>query len=539
MLQRNEAVAFEDELVFADESIEASDNECSRKWKILIVDDDEAVHKVTQMVLRDFSYKNQNLQFINAYSGGEARQMITEHPDTALILLDVVMETSDAGLRVVRHIRETLKNKFVRIILRTGQPGQAPERQVITQYDINDYKLKSVLTDQALYTTVISALRTYRDMNTIEKNRKGLEQIIQSSGTLFKLQSLKQFATGVLTQITSLFNLNEDTLYLQNSGFTVIQEDDGWNIIAATGKFKDCVNRPFQEAIPTEIFENLEQASLHRESYFCKNAYIAFFETQKQSRNLLYIEADSRHLGETDKKLIDIFSKNVSVALDNIFLSQEVTDTQKEVIYTLGEVVESRSSETANHVRRVAEFSYLLALKAGMDENQAELLRMASPMHDVGKIAIPDRLLNKPGKLTPNEFEIIKTHTVIGHNILKHSKREIMNMAATIALQHHECWDGTGYPARLKGEDIHIFSRITALMDVFDALGYDRVYKKAWKTDHIVDFIKAGREMLFDPAIVRLFVENLGEFIEIKKKYKSNTKNERELSDAAHTYHRR
>ncbi|MEK6195001.1 MAG: HD domain-containing protein, partial [Deltaproteobacteria bacterium] len=191
----------------------------------------------------------------------------------------------------------------------------------------------------------------------------------------------------------------------------------------------------------------------------------------------------------------------------------------KEVIIILGEVIETRSKETGNHVRRVAEFSYLLALKYGLDQTQAELLRIASPMHDVGKVGIPDDVLMKPGKLDLSEVEIIQRHTQIGYEILKNSKREIMEAAKIAASQHHERWDGKGYPKGRKGEETHIFGRITALTDVFDALLHKRVYKEAWDLQKVLNYILDERAKHFDPRLVDIFMESIDEIIAINQKF--------------------
>lgn len=197
-------------------------------------------------------------------------------------------------------------------------------------------------------------------------------------------------------------------------------------------------------------------------------------------------------------------------------LNEEITNTQKEVVLTMGAIGETRSKETGLHVKRVAEYSYLLAKLAGLSEEEAILLKQASPMHDIGKVGIPDNILNKPGKLTPEEFDIMKTHAEIGYEMLKHSQREILKASSIVALSHHEKWDGSGYPKGLKGEDIHIFGRITAVADVFDALGHDRVYKKAWPLDDILELFKDQREKHFDPNLVDLFFENLDKFLQIR-----------------------
>ncbi|MEV9500132.1 response regulator [Aliarcobacter butzleri] len=205
---------------------------------------------------------------------------------------------------------------------------------------------------------------------------------------------------------------------------------------------------------------------------------------------------------------------------DVIELHKEIEETQREIIYKMGEIAESRSNETGNHVKRVAEYSKLLALLYGLDEKESDILFTASPMHDIGKVGVPDSILNKAGKLDENEYKMMKKHCVIGYNILKNSKREILKAAAIVAMQHHEKWDGSGYPRGLKEEEIHIYGRITAVADVFDALGSDRCYKKAWENEKIFELFRNEKAKHFDPKLVDLFFDNIDKFIEIKNKYK-------------------
>ena len=201
-------------------------------------------------------------------------------------------------------------------------------------------------------------------------------------------------------------------------------------------------------------------------------------------------------------------------------LNEEIEDTQKEVVFTMGAIGESRSKETGNHVKRVAEYSRLLAILYGIDKEKANILFTASPMHDIGKVGISDSILKKPGRLTEEEFEIMKTHVEIGYNILKGSKREVLQAASIVAYEHHERWDGTGYPQGSKGEDIHIFGRITALADVFDALGTVRCYKEAWSDEEIFKLLEEESGKHFDPKLVELFFDNFEKFNEIRQKYK-------------------
>lgn len=222
---------------------------------------------------------------------------------------------------------------------------------------------------------------------------------------------------------------------------------------------------------------------------------------------------------EKDMEYLTLAASYCGKSLESALLQHEIEETQKEIIFRMGEIGELRSKETGYHVKRVAEYSYLLALGVGLSEEEAELLRIASPMHDIGKVAIPDHILNKPGKLTDEEFRLMQSHTTLGHSLLKNSKRRIIQAAAIVAYQHHEKWNGKGYPQGLKGEEIHIFGRITALADVFDALASDRVYKKAWELDKVLKLIREESGQHFDPQVVESFFANLPQLLEVREQY--------------------
>lgn len=217
-----------------------------------------------------------------------------------------------------------------------------------------------------------------------------------------------------------------------------------------------------------------------------------------------------------DMEYLSLAASYSGKSLESIMLHEEIIETQKEIILAMGKIGEGRSKETGNHVKRVAQYSYILALGLGMSEWEAEMLRSASPMHDIGKVAIPDCVLNKPGKLTEEEFDQMKQHANIGYDFLRNSKRQLLQAAAIVAWQHHEKWDGSGYPRGLRGEDIHLYGRITALADVFDALGSSRVYKRAWKLDRILELIRAERGRHFDPMVVDVFFKELPSILEVR-----------------------
>ena len=483
----------------------ASDQTLKSKWKVMIVDDDEAIHNATKKVLRNFSFEDKGLKFISAYNKAEAKKLILQNADIAIILLDVMMDGEKAGLEIASYIRKDLKNKYARIILRTGQPHDVPEEIVIREYDINDYKEKSELTATKLFTTMISSLRSYRDIMLIDANKRALEMILRSSSTLLEENSIVKLTDRVLNEILAILTLNPIKTRCKISGFIATKNADSrFHVLSATSSYHRFLGQPVDDILPPVQSRDVE--TVYNKSFSSKQGHESF----------IYLE-NLNVIADWEQQLVDILMVNIAIASDNLFLNEEIEETQKEIIFTLGEFSEARSKETSNHVKRVAEYSKLLALKSGLPEQEAEIIRLASPMHDVGKLGITDTILNKPGKLTAEEFEIIKSHGMIGYEILKSSNRKIMQAGAIIALQHHEKYNGEGYPYGLKRDKIHIYGRITAIADVFDALGSERVYKKAWPLELILAYFEKEKNKHFDPRLVNIFLANMNEFLEIRK----------------------
>jgi len=515
-----EALFSDDEPLFGGDDSPSTNVQMENKWNILIADDEPDVHKVTKMVLHNFQFDGRSIELISAYSGAEAKQIMAERDDIALAILDVVMEEDYAGLEVARYIREDLKNRYTRLVLRTGQPGQAPENEVIRNYDINDYKDKTELTTTKLNTLLYATLRSYRDICTLNEHRKGLESVIEASSEVFSAGTLNKFATAVLSQITLLLGLEQSALYC--SSITQDKKLDietrRFRILAATGDMPVKQDYASLEELPPQISQGFKSVLNQHHSQYFDDHYIGYFSTQKGSESLLYVSLHNE-LSDLDKQLLEIYAANVAITYENLLMRDDIQETQKELVYMLGEAVEQRSKETGAHVRRVAQISRLLALKYGLPEEEAELIKLASPLHDVGKVGIPDSILNKPGKHTPEEWEIMVTHALIGEEILAKSDKRILQLGSIIAGQHHEKWNGKGYPRGLAGEDIHIAGRITALADVFDALGSKRCYKEPWPLDKITAIIQEERGQHFDPKLVDLLMDNIDEIAAIREEF--------------------
>lgn len=490
----------------------------SNAWKVLIVDDEKSVHDVTRLALNDFSYEGIGLHFFHAYSAAEAKDILLNEEDIALAIIDVVMEEEHAGLNLINYIRNDLKNRILRIVLRTGQPGQAPEREVLSQYDINDYKEKTELTSQKLYSTIFTSIRSYRDISALEATRHGLERVISSTAIIHRLNNLNEFINGVLEQLVAVLYLGKDTAYLVQ-GITAIEGTGmGSTILGGTGRYANLVGSAATEVLSTTELSLINKS---RESKSCVSEgsnYAIYFSPGDDTDDVLLFNSKSELQGDA-MYLLKLFCVNIGVAYSNILLNQGIEETQQELLYMLGEAIETRSRETGSHVRRVAEYCKILAEAYGLTLRQQELIRHASPLHDFGKIGIPDRILHKDGKLESEEWEYMKSHAMLGEEMLSHSDRELIKVASLIAGQHHEHWNGEGYPRGLNGHDISVYGRITAVADVYDALSSKRCYKHAWQNDEVIQYFLDQKGKQFEPKLVDILLELQGQFVEIQEKY--------------------
>lgn len=509
----------DDNLIFKEEDAPALIQVDKYGWKVLIVDDDDEIHNVTRIALSDVNYNGEKIQLLHAFSGKHAKDLIEQNPDISIILLDIVMEEDDSGLKLINYIRNILKNNFVRIVIRTGQPGQAPERKVIIDYDINDYREKTELTSQKLFSTIISSLRSYNNIMTIEKNRKSLVKLLEMSNKMFLYRKIEEFTGDIFHIIFDILAVMKTNINRDMNCFLAINNDYDFILFNGTGIYNNKKGSRLFDIIDPKLADLINNFSDKSPNLIIGDDFIMhYFKTMTDYSYLLYLDYQGI-LNEDQLYLIKLVFNTISSAYENICLNNDIVNTQSELLITLGEVIEKRSNETGNHVRRVAEYSKLLALKYGLGEEIAELIKQACPMHDIGKVGVLDEILNKPGKYTPEEYSKMKQHTTLGYQIFKDSNKLIFKAASIIALEHHEKYDGSGYPQGLKGEKIHIYGRITSLADVFDALSSNRSYKKAWEMNRIFEYIKEERGKSFDPDLVDLFFDNISEILQIKNRF--------------------
>ena len=483
-------------------------------WKIAIIDDEEGVHEVTKLTLRKFTFEERGVEFLSAYSGEEGLALFEAHPDIALAFVDVVMETDDAGLKLVDAIRNDLDNHTSRLILRTGQPGQAPEEEVIRRYDINDYKAKTELSSLKLKSCVYTAIRSYRDIQTIEKGKRGMEDVLKSSSSVLASQSLSQFGSAVLKQTLTLLNLDNSVLYLSTQ-HTDLYGDTTMTVLGASGDLVGLCEPGISKKIPESIEEKVKEVLASKTHYQSEELFIGYYPTGESTHNILYVKLNSP-LDALQRKTLEMFASNVAIIFQNLTQKEDIQQTQKELIMVLSDAIEMRSKETGGHVKRVILMTEFLSEKLHLSKEFIETIRYAAALHDVGKISIPETILHKPGKLDPEEWEIMKTHAQRGYDLLAGSDRIVAKMGAIIAKTHHERWDGKGYPDGLSKDNIPLEGRIMAIVDVVDALLSKRCYKPAWSEEEVKAYLRENAGKQFDPLITHIMLEHFDKIQEIR-----------------------
>lgn len=508
------------EFLFQDEPENTeSDNKnlLEKYWRILVIDDDESVHQVTKLVLADAEIEHRKLEIVSVFSSQEAKALLLKDSDFCMAFVDVVMETDHAGLELVDWIRNDIKNQAIRLVLRTGQAGNAPEAAVIRDFDINDYKEKTDFTSNKMITTVYAGIRAYRDIMTIQHSLDAFKQLISSTHDLLKIHNVKAFGSAALNHLLTLMNVESSALYIARSKIDFDHANNNL-ILACTGKYICESDSLDSSKIDLLVQNKIKQAFIDKAHYSDEDCFVGFYQTAHDSSSVLYIEfdGDAEHFRSN---LAELYATNVALILESITRQYEIELTQKELLYIVGEAIENHSQETGSHVHRVALICAMIADKLNLDEQYVQALRLAAPLHDIGKISISDEILHKPGKLNDAEWQVMQTHAEVGAQMLAKSSSSISKLGASLAKYHHENWDGSGYPKGLKGEEIPLEARIMAIADVFDALGSKRCYKQAWSNEQIHAFLSVQKGIKFEPKLVDLVLADFDEFIAVREKF--------------------
>lgn len=403
-------------------------------WKVLIVDDEADIHSMTRLALDDFEFAGKKLQIFQAMSGIEAQKILQEEPKIAVALIDVVMETDDAGLRLIDFIRNEQQSKLIRLIIRTGQPGMAPERMVIEHYDIDDYKDKTDMTAERLYTTMRIALKSYRDLSTLEANRKALTKILEVAPELYHPTSINQFFQGILSQIIGLCNLGEASfISTASNGLAIAKKDNDMMVQVGTGRFTDPSHNPEvakileigSKILSGEVTEGLDLLP--------PNTLLVPIKTHDNLIGFIYLE-DVYFLSEANQKLIHVFINQCTSALDNLELYHELKKANQNTSQLLVAAEQSREmAEAANRAKSIflAKMSHELRTPlnaiigySDIIQEDAEELGCSNILPDLEKIQTAGRQLLAIisdildiSKIEANKLEIHNSEFAVNHLI--------------------------------------------------------------------------------------------------------------------------
>lgn len=289
-------------------------------WKVVIVDDDPEVHNITQLSLENFKFEGKEIQFINLYSGTEAKQYFLENNDVALVLLDVVMESDDAGLKVADYLRKELKNTYTRIVLRTGQPGSAPEHSIFQHYDIDGYIAKTNMTINVLKQSMYIALRSYRDLLRIQNYQKGLEVVVSAITNLNQIDDVMSLSKSILKQISSIFNMaHVQFLVTGLQGYTKgVSQNNEWDIVLEPNDAK-----PLDESTNEHVvFKSISEKILQSKTNVCEENIYGYYYTSNKNTESAFILKSELPLPDTAIKLLGLYASNVVITMENLVMSK-------------------------------------------------------------------------------------------------------------------------------------------------------------------------------------------------------------------------
>lgn len=450
---------------------------------ILIIDDNPKNIQLAASILKAATLYN----IFFATSGEKGIEQL-EGKKYSLILLDINMPGID-GYQTASIIKQNNLTKKIPIIFLSANANKESIRKGF-EYGGADYITKPFDEEELLH-----RVKTHVNLFTAEESLRGevddTKLLLEQYKLAVDIGSLvsKTDSKGIITYV--------------NDKFCEISKYSQEELI---GQSHSIVRSP---DLSKSIFKNMWKTIQNKE------IWNGLLKNRAKDGSSYFVDATIIPILNSDGEIFEYIAMRTDITKE-IALREDIESTQREVLSTLGELGEWRSKETGDHVNRVALYSELLAKKYGCNEEDVKLLKMASPMHDIGKVIIPDEILLKPAKLTDEEFTIMKNHTTYGWEIFHKSNHALLQAAALIAHEHHEKWDGSGYPQGLKGLDIHTFGRITAIADVFDALSHERVYKKAWEMEKVLEFLQVESGKSFEPKLVDIFLDNINEIIKIK-----------------------
>lgn len=407
----------------------------------------------------------------------------------------------------------------------------SPNDPLDTVYEIVMFGLMPRLVELVAYYIVLTGLAK-RSSNLLEtslvyadnikKGSDGIQVIVDKTNEIYAAEGFEELAHAAFTALESLISISGELSPNHRAFFAMSKDHHYFNIMDNDMKKKKIrrLDDVVKVSLDGVIISVPYYPSENMEPYWIVNDYLVIpFYNVKNLTAFLAVHNETKNFYDSTLELaVTVFRGNVLLGIDNIRLKKDMYQTQEELVRAFAEICESKSKQTGQHIKRVSEYTKVLAEAIGLPEREKDNLVIASMMHDIGKLLIPSEILEKNGKLTEQEFDEIKKHVSYGYELLKHSPGRVMEIAKLVALEHHEKWNGKGYLGK-KGDEIDFYSRIMAVVDVFDALVSKRSYKKKWTLEDAYNEIVSQSGEHFDPQVVRLFQDNFHSFVEIVETY--------------------
>ena len=483
-------------------------------WKILIADDDPDVHAATRLALRGIEFRGRRLSFVDAYSGAETLTALQENPDTAIVFLDAIMETEDAGLSAAKRIRESGFG-LVRIIVRTGFPGQAPECQVIVDYDIHDYKEKTGLTVQKLFTSVISALRAYADLVALEGHRRGLMCVIESV-SWFDFVAVQRYVAGMLAEFSDLADLDAESILVVSRSTAIPAQAP--TVMASLDYWEDTGEPRRMESLPGEVTELVTASLDQRQGLSGRPGQTLFMANH--NIDLVVFASGNDPFALADIVLLEVFLAKVCQAISSQQAFADIQRDRDAVLWGVALHAERWNENAQEELTRLSRLVSAIAIRLNttltfpneIDSHFVRDMAAAACLHDLGNEAIPEVLLSKTSQYTAEEKILMHSHVTAGIEILKQflmgaASSNVLNIARDIVAGHHERYDGAGYPHGLRGDAIPLAARLVAVADAYIAMTSRRPHRPAIDASVACAAIRAGKGSAYDPRIVEAFFE--------------------------------
>ncbi|WP_427980169.1 DUF3369 domain-containing protein [Agarivorans sp.] len=463
-------------------------------WKVLIVDDDSEMHTVTKLVLNNFSYQQRKLSFIDAYNAAEAFELLRQHADVAIALVDVVMESDDAGLRLIDDIRERLNNHDIRLILRTGQPGLAPIREVIRRYDVSDYKNKTELSDVNLDTLMCASLRAYQEISELHLQQNNLRAAINSSSLVANCNDEQNLASSVYQELNK--QLAKQFPHQSLSGFALTLSHSKLQVMYSQGALVDLQDCHQLQDFPQPIQEMLQHAKEQRCHVHQQGKSVFYLANGQVHPLMFYIEGWQENQAPQFEPL-ELYIQATAIRLENRLLRRQLAYGQLQLLDMVYQAIQQPPTSN-EHLRLVQGQTKQLAIQAGLSQQEAEQLSHMAMFYDLNQLGLPEAILNC-SLLNGERWKCIAEHYALPEHLKSDEVQQQINNALIVTYQYQENWDGSGRPLGLAGEAIHLYARIVALA-VFYA-------EHAAQSDFVQQLQQAAGQRI-DPQLATLLVKH-------------------------------